>query len=113
MHPDLPTNGHADPATASAGTTATGAVAPGAGPADRPPPLIPSHIAWPGFVVLLLLMSITAAVVTVVAANSDGGAQVVREAPSGTGEPSAFLSISHPLICGVHPSAIATSHVRE
>ena len=42
---------------------------------DRPPPLIPSHIAWPGFVVLLLLLSITAAVATVVAARSDGGAR--------------------------------------
>lgn len=42
---------------------------------DRPPPLIPSHIAWPGFVVFLLLLSVTAAVVTVMAAHSDGGAR--------------------------------------
>ena len=42
---------------------------------DRPPPLIPSHIAWPGFVVVLLLLSITAAAVTVMAARSDGGAR--------------------------------------
>ena len=42
---------------------------------DRRPPLIPSHIAWPGFVVFLLLLSITAAAVTVMAARSDGGAR--------------------------------------
>ena len=45
---------------------------------DRPPPRIPSHIAWPLFVVLLLAMSVTAATVTVLAARSDGGAQVVE-----------------------------------
>ena len=45
---------------------------------DRRPPLIPSHIAWPGFVVLLLLLSIGAAVVTVMAARSDGGARPVE-----------------------------------
>ena len=52
---------------------------------DRPPPLIPSHIAWPGFVVFLLLLSITAAVVTVMAARSDGGArpaEVVHTEPT-------------------------------
>lgn len=43
--------------------------------ADRPPPLIPSHIAWPAFVVFLLVLSITAAAVTVMAARSDGGAR--------------------------------------
>jgi hypothetical protein len=69
MRPDLPTNGQpAEPARP-----------------DRRPPLIPPHIAWPGFVVLLLLMSITAAVVTVVAANSDGGAQVVQDSPYSPG----------------------------
>ena len=55
--------------------------------ADRPghrPPLVPPHVAWPAFVVLLLLMSITAAVVTVIAANSDGGAQVVEGSPYDT-----------------------------
>jgi hypothetical protein len=40
-------------------------------------PLLPPHVAWPLFVVLLLLTSITAAAVTVAAALSDGGAQVV------------------------------------
>ena len=52
---------------------------------DRKPPLVPSHIAWPGFVVLLLLLSITAAVVTFRAARSDGGArpaEVVGTAPA-------------------------------
>lgn len=50
-------------------------------PPERRPPLIPSHIAWPGFVVLLLLMSVCAAVATVIAANSDGGARLVEDAP--------------------------------
>ena len=45
---------------------------------DRRPPLVPSHIAWPAFVVLLLALSITAAVVTVIAARSDGGARPVE-----------------------------------
>ena len=45
---------------------------------DRRPPLIPSHIAWPAFIVLLLAMSIGAAVVTVVAARSDGGARPAK-----------------------------------
>ena len=44
----------------------------------RKPPLIPSHIAWPGFVVALLLLSITAAFQALFAAQSDGGAQVVE-----------------------------------
>ena len=42
---------------------------------DRPPPLIPSHIAWPAFIAFLLLMSVTMAAVTVWAALSDGGAR--------------------------------------
>ncbi len=44
----------------------------------RKPPLIPSHIAWPGFVVALLLLSIVAAFQALFAARSDGGAQVVE-----------------------------------
>ena len=47
-------------------------------PPDRRPPFIPSHIAWPAFVVLLLAMSVAAAVVTVIAARSDGGARVIE-----------------------------------
>ena len=46
-------------------------------PPDRRPPLVPSHIAWPAFVVLLLAMSVAAAVVTVIAARSDGGPRLV------------------------------------
>ena len=53
-------------------------------PPDRRPPLIPSHLAWPGFIVLLLAMSITAAVVTVIAARSDGGVRLVETAPADT-----------------------------
>jgi len=59
---DLPTNGHADT------------------PA-RTPPLLPPHVAWPLFVVLLLAISVGAAAVTVVAAYSDGGAQIVEGSP--------------------------------
>lgn len=44
----------------------------------RRPPLVPSHIAWPAFVVFLLAMSVTMAVVSVVAANSDGGVRHVE-----------------------------------
>lgn len=44
---------------------------------DRRPPLVPSHIAWPAFVVFLLLISIAMAGATVVAAHSDGGARLV------------------------------------
>ena len=51
-------------------------------PPDRPPPLVPSHIAWPLFIVLLLAMSITAATVTVIAATSDGGPRLVDEPPA-------------------------------
>ena len=50
-------------------------------PADeRRPPLVPSHVAWPAFIVFLLAISITAAVVTVVAATSDGGVRLVETA---------------------------------
>ena len=66
---------HSDP-------SANGRPASAPAPSGRRPPLIPPHIAWPGFVVLLLLMSITAGVVTMIAARSDGGAQVVRAAPA-------------------------------
>jgi hypothetical protein len=52
----------------------SGLAAPDA-PAKKP--LVPPHVAWPLFVVLLLLMSVSAAAVTVAAAYSDGGAQVV------------------------------------
>ena len=45
---------------------------------DRKPPLVPSHIAWPAFVVLLLAMSLAAATLTVIAARSDGGARVIE-----------------------------------
>ena len=48
---------------------------------DRRPPLIPPHIGWPLLVVLLLAMSIGAAVFTVYAAMSDGGVQLVEDAP--------------------------------
>ena len=51
-------------------------------PPDRRPPLVPSHIAWPAFVVLLLAMSVAAAVVTVIAARSDGGPRLVDTAPT-------------------------------
>jgi hypothetical protein len=57
---ELPTNGHAAPTE----------------PVKKP--LVPPHVAWPLFVVLLLLMSITAATITVFAAYSDGGVQVVE-----------------------------------
>ncbi len=51
---------------------------------DRRPPIIPSHIAWPAFVVLLLALSVGAAVVTLIAARSDGGPRLVeQEAPGG------------------------------
>jgi len=52
-------------------------------PAPRPrrEPLVPPHVAWPLFVVLLLSMSVGMAVFTAVMANSDGGAQLVEDAP--------------------------------
>ncbi|MEL6444054.1 MAG: hypothetical protein AAF089_07210 [Bacteroidota bacterium] len=40
--------------------------------------LIPPHIAWPLFVVLLLAMSVTAALYTAYMANVDGGVTVVE-----------------------------------
>ncbi len=49
-------------------------------PADRRPPIIPSHVAWPAFIVFLLAISITMAAVTLVAALSDGGARLTSEA---------------------------------
>ena len=48
---------------------------------DRRPPLIPPHIGWPLLVILLLAMSVGAAVFTVYAAMSDGGVQLVDDAP--------------------------------
>jgi len=50
---------------------------------DRRPPLVPSHIAWPAFIVFLLAISIGAAVITVIAARSDGGARLVTEDATG------------------------------
>lgn len=44
-------------------------------PDNRPPPLVPSHIAWPAFVVFLLAVTVTMVVVTVIAARSDGGSR--------------------------------------
>ncbi|WP_412061969.1 hypothetical protein [Rubrivirga sp. IMCC45206] len=50
---------------------------------ERRPPLIPSHIAWPAFVVFLLAISLTMVAVTVTAARSDGGARLVETAAPG------------------------------
>ena len=50
---------------------------------DRRPPLVPPHVAWPAFVVLLLAVSVAAAVATVIAARSDGGARLVEQTESG------------------------------
>ena len=47
-------------------------------PPPRKPPLVPSHIAWPAFIVFLLAISIAMAAVTVFAARSDGGARPVE-----------------------------------
>lgn len=47
---------------------------------DRPPPIIPSHVVWPGFVVLLLVISLCAVIVTVRASRSDGGVRLVETA---------------------------------
>ncbi|MEM1115201.1 MAG: hypothetical protein AAF845_18795 [Bacteroidota bacterium] len=52
-------------------------------PADRRPPLVPPHIAWPAFIVFLLAISITMAVATFVIAKSDGGPRLV-DAPAET-----------------------------
>ena len=48
---------------------------------DRSSPLVPPHIAWPLFVVLLLAMSVSAALFTAYMANSDGGVELVDGAP--------------------------------
>lgn len=45
---------------------------------DRKPPLVPSHIAWPAFIVFLLTISIVMVAVSVVAARSDGGTRPVE-----------------------------------
>jgi hypothetical protein len=45
---------------------------------DRRPPLVPSHVAWPAFVVFLLALSVAMAVVAVVVTRSDGGARPVE-----------------------------------
>lgn len=45
---------------------------------ERPAPLVPPHVAWPAFVVLLLLMSVGVSLWAVFAARSDGGAEVVE-----------------------------------
>lgn len=50
---------------------------------ERRPPLIPSHIAWPAFVVFLLAISVSMAIVTVFAARSDGGARPVETVAPG------------------------------
>ncbi len=47
-------------------------------PSDRKPPLVPSHIAWPAFIVFLLAVTISMVAVTVYAARSDGGARPVE-----------------------------------
>ncbi|WP_158225122.1 hypothetical protein [Rubrivirga sp. SAORIC476] len=47
-------------------------------PSDRRPPLVPPHIAWPAFVILLLVISVVAAVGTLIAARSDGGVRMVE-----------------------------------
>ncbi|MEM8600442.1 MAG: hypothetical protein AAGF99_11015 [Bacteroidota bacterium] len=39
--------------------------------------LIPPHIAWPLFVVLLLSISVSAAIYTAFMAHADGGVQVI------------------------------------
>ncbi|MGB3542737.1 hypothetical protein [Rubrivirga sp.] len=46
---------------------------------DRRPPLIPSNVAWPAFIVFLLAISITMAVTTFIVAQSDGGARHIEE----------------------------------
>lgn len=49
----------------------------------RRPPLVPSHIAWPAFIVFLLAISIGMAVATVIAARADGGARPVETVETG------------------------------
>ncbi|MEM6783480.1 MAG: hypothetical protein AAF624_07060 [Bacteroidota bacterium] len=51
------------------------------GPATDEAPrraLIPPHIAWPLFVVLLLSISVSAAIYTAYMAHADGGVQVIE-----------------------------------
>ena len=48
---------------------------------SRTPPIIPPHIGWPLLVVLLLVMSLTAGGLTIYFALSDGGVQLVEDAP--------------------------------
>lgn len=43
---------------------------------------IPSHIAWPAFVIVLLLSGMAAGLSVVYFAHSDGGVQIIREAPT-------------------------------
>ena len=45
---------------------------------ERTPSLVPPHVAWPIFIVLLLAMSAGAALFTAYMANVDGGVQVVE-----------------------------------
>lgn len=45
------------------------------------PPLVPPHIAWPLFIVFLLALSVGAALFTAYMANSDGGVELVDDAP--------------------------------
>lgn len=47
---------------------------------ERRPPLVPSHIAWPAFVVFLLALSVGMGLAAVVASRSDGGARLVPAA---------------------------------
>lgn len=47
----------------------------------RRTPLVPPHIAWPLFIVLLLAMSVGAALFTAYMAQSDGGVVLVEDAP--------------------------------
>lgn len=44
---------------------------------ERRPPLLPSHLVWPAFVVFLLALSVGMGIAAVVAARSDGGARLV------------------------------------
>ncbi len=50
---------------------------------ERRPPLVPSHIAWPAFVVFLLAITIAMVAITVTAARSDGGARPVETVAPG------------------------------
>jgi hypothetical protein len=48
---------------------------------DRKPPRIPPHIGWPLLVIFLLVLSVSVGVVAIIAATSDGGVQLVEDAP--------------------------------